>query len=477
MPKPGNIEIGTGWHSARERLRQLEAAAERMSPVWFAGNAAVIASAAVFLATALILGISLFQVQEFTASATRNQTALFESMTLQEALDEMGATTRSFAFERSDPMLAARDAAKHSIRESLARLAGSVRGDAKAEAQVREIRGLSARRIELFDDLIAMVKAQTPAARIQAGEAERLRLARAVNASLSNFRNTQTAALGQAQERIHLNMQFASWLVLFAGFTAPVFGLFGIRLLRRVKSDSRTRELQMELMHVQRLAIMGETSAMLAHEINQPLTAASNYLAVLRRHLESGAADKALPFAERISQQIQRAGSILKKLRRFIEKRESEHSLEAPEGLVEDAITLIGTIDDTVVLTTRIGQNLPRVMVDRVQLQQVLVNLMRNAIEAMAGSTRRDIVLTVQSSNDASVEISLADSGPGLPQEVVERLFQPFVSTKTSGMGVGLSICHSIISQHGGRIWAEPNPGGGTVFHFTLPAAEERAVA
>jgi len=116
-------------------------------------------------------------------------------------------------------------------------------------------------------------------------------------------------------------------------------------------------------------------------------------------------------------------------------------------------------------------------MVDRIQLQQVLVNLMRNAIEAMQGCPRRELTLSASSPHRGSVEISLADTGPGLAPEVIERLFQPFVSTKESGMGVGLSICRSIIEQHDGRIWAEPGPGGGTVFHFTLPAVRERAVA
>ena len=106
---------------------------------------------------------------------------------------------------------------------------------------------------------------------------------------------------------------------------------------------------------------------------------------------------------------------------------------------------------------------------DRVQVQQVLVNLMRNAIEAMQGSARRELLLSMVYAGGKTVQVALADTGPGLVPEVAERLFQPFVSTKSDGMGVGLSICQSIVTQHGGRIWAEPNPRGGTIFYFTLP--------
>lgn len=465
------------WHTARERFRQLEFATEIFSPAWFAGNIAVIVAAALFLITAIGLSFSLFRIQELSAATSNRQAALLESMRLQEALDDASAAARGYAVEHDPSFIPMRQSAKRTVRESLANLAAITQEDGEAAKQLNAIRPLIGRRVALFDELVTLAQQNAPADRIQKGDGDRIRVFRKVNAALSVFRSGQSTALTAAQDEIRHILRFAVWLVLFAGFSAPIAGLIGIRLLRRVQSDQHTRELQMELMHVQRLAIMGETSAMLAHEINQPLTAASNYLAVLRRHLEAGAGDKALAMSERIGQQIQRAGSILKKLRRFIEKRESERSLEAPEALVEDAITLIGTIDDAVVLATSIGENLPHVLVDRVQLQQVLVNLMRNAIEAMQTGAQHELLLSLEQKDGATVEFSLADSGPGLPEEVGARLFQPFVSTKESGMGVGLSICRSIISQHGGRIWAEPNPGGGTIFRFTIPAAKEQIAA
>jgi len=304
-----------------------------------------------------------------------------------------------------------------------------------------------------------------------------LKLTRSGNALISQLRDRGRANFKRYQNRVTDDMHMAMILVLVAGITAPLFGLIGIRLLRRERESQQARELQQELIHVQRLAIMGETSAMLAHEINQPLTAATNYISVVRRLLKSDSVEKTTTVLDRVEQQIQRAAAIVLKLRRFIEKRETERAAEAPETLAEDAITLLGTIDATTTLKTKIAPNLPPVLVDRVQVQQVLVNLMRNAIEAMQGSAQRQLVLSMTCADDKTIQVSLADTGPGLSPDVAARLFQPFISTKTSGMGVGLSICQSIVSQHGGRIWAEANPAGGTIFRFTLPIVALRAAA
>jgi signal transduction histidine kinase len=128
-------------------------------------------------------------------------------------------------------------------------------------------------------------------------------------------------------------------------------------------------------------------------------------------------------------------------------------------------------LGDGIQLRTEIAPDLPVILADRVQIQQVLVNLARNAIEAMTGQDRRDLRITAILQGPDAVRLSVADTGPGLPELVTKQLFKPFVSTKPDGMGVGLSICRAILLDHGGKIWAEPNPGGGTVFHFTVPIA------
>ena len=467
-----------GWQAARLRMMQLETAAKRMSPRWFAGHSGIIAAAALSVLTAIVLGFSLMRMQATYEEAQRAQDALLESMTLQEALDDSSVSARGYAITHDASLLAVRKVALESVDRSITRLNSLVRPDAPSRPLLDDIRTAVFKRLQNFDSLTSVGTARNAAGRVQAGETQRVQLVRHSTDAISAFRASQTAQLRELQDRVRQTMQFSVILVLFAGFAAPLFGAFGMRMLRRAQEDQHTHELQTELMHVQRLAIMGDTSATLAHEINQPLSAALNYLAVMRRHLDAGATDKAQTMADRLQQQIQRAGNILNKLRRFIEKRETERSMETPETLVEDAITLLGTIDGTVELKTEIGQQLPRVLVDRVQMQQVLVNLMRNAIEAMQDSPRRELHLSVVAIERGMIQISLADTGPGLTAEVAGSLFKPFVSTKSGGMGVGLSICRRIVSSHGGRIWAEPDQAGaGAVFHFTLPAAEERVAA
>lgn len=462
-----------GWEAARLKVKQLECETQKMSPQWFAGNAGVIVAACLFLMTALFLGGTLERILQHSADTQRTQDALRQVASLQEALGDVSATEREFVATRDRTLLGMRNSAKRSTHDSMDSLITQLNGDSTVARKLREINNTFAKREHLFDQIAAMQNV----APVQPGAAKWLQLVRLSNSQLSDLRDHLLDNLRRNQGSITANLRFTIWLVLIVGITAPVCGLVGVYLLHRERDSQRAMELQMELMHVQRLAIMGETSAMLAHEINQPLTAATNYVSVLRRHLEAGTIDKAQGITERINQQIQRAGSILRKLRSFIEKREAEHTIESPEVLIDDAITLLGTIDSSVALDTRIGPSLPRVLVDRVQLQQVLVNLMRNAIEAMQQSPRRELVLSVASPDGKTVEVSLADTGPGLPQHVADRLFQPFVSTKQSGMGVGLSICRSIIARHNGRIWAEPNAGGGTIFRFTLPAVEELAAA
>jgi two-component system sensor kinase FixL len=219
---------------------------------------------------------------------------------------------------------------------------------------------------------------------------------------------------------------------------------------------------------------VGQLSAALAHELNQPLTAAATYLGASRRMLETGAppADKLREAIDKAAAQITRTGQIVGRLRAFIEKGETKRAPYDLNAIVEEVVTfgMIGAKLGSVQLAFALTRPLPAVFIDRIQVQQVLVNLARNAVEAMTGD-RRVLVLGTRQIDDKFVEAWVGDTGPGLPATVAERLFQPFVSTKRNGMGIGLSICRSIIEAHRGELRAEPNPGGGTVFRFSLPLA------
>ena len=249
-------------------------------------------------------------------------------------------------------------------------------------------------------------------------------------------------------------------------------------ILERQRADVRFQELQSELFHAARLNAAGQMAAALAHELNQPLAAAVNFVRAAQRQLATGRRDEIETVPEVMDEaagEVLRAGQIIRRLRDFVRRGETERRMENVVTMVEEAsnLALIGASASGVEVRFSLDPTM-RVLADRIQIEQVLVNLMRNAIEAMAESTRREFVVTAALGDAETVEIAVADSGPGLAEEMARHLFEPFASTKPNGMGLGLSICRSIIESHGGSLRSEPNPGGGMIFRFTLAAVPQK---
>jgi len=257
-----------------------------------------------------------------------------------------------------------------------------------------------------------------------------------------------------------------------------VFTGFIRDLTDRQKTERRLQDLQGELTHVSRVSAMGTLAAALAHELNQPLTAIANYMEAARDLLDAPDAAGIAMVREALDEaamQSVRAGQIVRRLREFIARGEAEKQIESLRKLVTEAnaLALVGAGEQGIEVHVALDPAADRVLVDRIQVQQVLLNLIRNAIEAMHDAPVRRLEISSRAEGESLVHMVVADSGSGLDPAVAERLFEPFLSTKDAGMGLGLSICRTIIEAQGGRIWAEPSPFGGTAFHFTLIASTD----
>ena len=261
---------------------------------------------------------------------------------------------------------------------------------------------------------------------------------------------------------------------LFTGFVQD--------LTERRDFESQLEQLKSELIHVSRLSAMGTMASTLAHELNQPLTAIASYGEAAKSILESDVeADRELlrEICGDLSAQALRAGAIVRRLRDFVARGDVAKTVEDLPKLISEAsaLALVGSKEKGVSAHFHYDPEATPVLVDRVQIQQVLINLMRNAIEAMEPGPVRRLSIVTSLADPATVQVSIADTGPGLAAGVSERLFEAFNSSKEGGMGLGLSICRTIVEAHGGRIQARPAEGGGTEFLFTLmrPAAEASA--
>jgi len=245
----------------------------------------------------------------------------------------------------------------------------------------------------------------------------------------------------------------------------------------RQRAEAKAANLRAELFHASRLSAMGRMTAAIAHEVNQPLTAVTNYVNAAKRllaALEGGAAvSNAREMMEKAVAQTLRAGSIIRNLRDFAEKRDSVREVHDLNGVVEEAVALglAGAAEANATIRANLGPDLPPVLIDKIQIQQVVLNLIRNSVEAMADSARREIAVSTGTDGPDFVAITIADTGPGLPEEIAARLFQPFTTTKDQGMGIGLNICRSIVEDHGGQIWLMPDVEQGATFRIQLPLA------
>jgi two-component system sensor kinase FixL len=248
-----------------------------------------------------------------------------------------------------------------------------------------------------------------------------------------------------------------------------------IRDLTERKAQTREAEtLRTRLTHVGRIGTLGEMVSGIAHEVNQPLTAISNYASACRRMAQAGTigGEELTVTLEKIGAQAERAGQVIRGLRALVRRREEVRQTLDVNRLIRDVSKLVDfeIRQSGYGLLMNLHEPLPAASGDPVQIQQVILNLIRNALDAMLEGARGDVIEIDTAAVDGAVEIRVRDSGPGLSPAALERLFEPFFTTKPQGIGLGLSICKSIITAHGGQLTAEAAPGGGAQFRVRLPA-------
>jgi two-component system sensor kinase FixL len=236
--------------------------------------------------------------------------------------------------------------------------------------------------------------------------------------------------------------------------------------------EERAAAVREQLFHAGRVQELGQVSAGIAHELNQPLAAMQNYIGAAKRLADRGESVSASEAIAKASEQATRAADIIQRMRGFLENRGTQRKREDVNAIIREAagLGLIGARAGGIVTRYFLAPDLPPVIADRVQIEQVLVNLLHNAMDAMAGMPERVLILSSRQGASA-VEIIVTDTGSGIPPSIAESLFQPFVTTKQNGMGIGLALSKSIVEAHGGEISVGPNPGGGTSFCVRLPPA------
>lgn len=247
----------------------------------------------------------------------------------------------------------------------------------------------------------------------------------------------------------------------------------------RRERERRLKETEAILTHLSRVSELGQNVSSLIHEVNQPLTAISNYAAASIKLAEDIKSEPLQNALRRLAEQSSRATEIIRHLRDFVAREEPESQVVHIPTLLSDAVrlALVGIGGPLPKVEMRCDPSAVSGFFDRVEVEQVVFNLVRNAAEAMAGNEKSTMTIATRLTSDSMIEVSVADTGPGVPPDIRAKLFDPFVSTKKSGLGIGLSVCRVIIEAHGGMLNLEDNPDGGAIFHFTVPHAPMRLSA
>ena len=444
----------------------------------------LVATLLLFIVIASVLVSNLVRLRESFSWVQHTNDVISAVAGIQQAVLEAESNERAFLLTGIDAYAADFGRTRDQLVSRFESLRALVSDNADQVGSVDALRSVAVMRMTQMQAAVDLGPAKLPQA-LDILEQTRIEpLTERIETMLSTMMRGEQARLMQRQsqldsETFNAALITACLLILaVAGAAITAFLLEHQRALSREReSDLRLQRLQAELLRVARLGTMGGMTSALAHELNQPLAAVTNYLRGSRRMLDQSSHPDAAKIGsalDKAAQQALRAGAVIQRLRDFVGRGETERTPESLRAIVDDALALASVVtrDRPVEVTRDLDPMVDLVMVDKVQLQQVFLNLIRNAFEAMREQSERKLFVGSGPVEADMVEVVIADCGPGLDASIAERIFQPFSTTKAEGMGVGLSISQTIVQAHGGSIRTEPNPGGGTIFRFTLPLAE-----
>lgn len=437
-----------------------------------------------FIVIAVALILNLVRLRDSFSWVQHTNDVLLSIAGIQRAVLEAETSERGYLLTGIDDYRDRYSRAREALTSQLDGLRSVLAANAQQVGNVDELRLLTDMRMAQLGRVIELGPDRMAEALEILEQARTDRLTDRIDTSLSALTRFEQALLVERlskHDRESLGAALITACLLILAVASAAIAAFLLEhqraIARQQEADQRLQRLQAELMRVARLSTMGEMSSALAHELNQPLGAITNYVQGSRRLVEaSNHPDKARIAAalDKASQQTLRAGAVIQRLREFVGRGETDKTNESLSAIAEDALALASVLtrDRPVEVEITLDHHVDRVMVDKVQVQQVFLNLIRNAFEAMRDQEVRKLRISSRELEDGLIEVIVADTGTGLDPLIADRMFQPFATTKPDGMGVGLSISQTIVQAHGGSIRAEPVPTGGMAFRFTLPLAD-----
>lgn len=425
------------------------------------------------------LSLNMSRFRENLSWVNHTNEVLHQLSATERALLQAESSERGYLLTGEATYLSTYSTSKDLIPNLLSSLQGLVADHSVQAGRVESLRSNIEARLEEMAHAVQLGPNRLTDALEVLTSAKANQLTPRIIQKLSELRRSELSMLADRQTSADrsgfLAIISAAALFIFALISATL-GIFIFEHQRTLERERQLQESQARLFQLSRLTSMGEMAAAIAHELNQPLAAMVNYLRGSRRLLE-GLTDerinKAREALDKAASQSLRAGEVIRRLRNFITQGEIALRVENTRAMVEEAVAIALRVanDDSVRITMQFEESAGYVLVDRIQIQQVLVNLVRNAVEAMEHSVRRELTISIRTAEDGMVVIKVTDSGPGIDPSVAPKLFQPFVTSKHNGTGIGLSIARTIIETHGGQLALDPTPDAGASFYFTLRSA------